>query len=201
LRYTGYCDAMKGLLLMGLIDANAHPSLHPKGPEITWRGLLCSLVGHQDGILLSNLKNLILEKVGGLESRVLAIEQLGLLNEEQVYKCGSPLETMTYYLSKKLAFTPNERDIVIMRHDIGIEWSTGEKEIRNIDLVVYGDPAGYSAMAKCVGYPCGIASKMVLAGEIQAKGMVVPMSPEIYHPMLKRLHDEGISAVERSSKL
>ena len=43
-----------------------------------------------------------------------------------------------------------------------------------------GTPDGYSAMAKTVGYPCAIAAKMVLTGEIQDKGMVVPMAQHIY---------------------
>ena len=43
-----------------------------------------------------------------------------------------------------------------------------------------GTSDGYSAMAKTVGYPCAIAAKMVLTGEIQDKGMVVPMAQHIY---------------------
>ena len=31
----------------------------------------------------------------------------------------------------------------------------------------YGEPTGYTAMAKTVGYPAAIATKMVLDGEIQ----------------------------------
>ena len=46
-----------------------------------------------------------------------------------------------------------------------------------------GTPEGYSAMAKTVGYPCAIAAKMVLTGEIQDKGMVVPMAQHIYRYM------------------
>ena len=36
LRYDGYCDVIKGLINLGLIDPEPHPSLHPSGPEITW---------------------------------------------------------------------------------------------------------------------------------------------------------------------
>jgi alpha-aminoadipic semialdehyde synthase len=90
--------------------------------------------------------------------------------------------------------------VTILRHEIGIEWPTGDQEIRSINLVVYGDPCGYTAMAKCVGYPLGIAAKMLLEGEIQRKGTVLPLTSEIYHPMLKRLKAEGITAVETSIK-
>jgi alpha-aminoadipic semialdehyde synthase len=191
---------MKGLQMMNLLDSTPHPSLHPKGPEITWKQFMATQLGHQDDILLSNLKNLIYERVGN-EFRFEAIEKLGLLEDEPIAKLNTPIDTMTYFLSKKLAYKANERDLIIMRHDIGIEWPDGTQELRNINLVVYGDPNGDSAMAKTVGYPAGIAAKMVLNGEIQYKEVIAPMTTEIYHPMLKRLHDEGITSVETSTKL
>ncbi|XP_054153876.1 alpha-aminoadipic semialdehyde synthase, mitochondrial-like [Oppia nitens] len=200
LRYKGFCDIMKGLHLMKLLDSTPHPSLHPKGPEITWKQFMTLQLGHQDDILLSNLKNLIYERVGN-ETRVNAIEKLGLLEEEPIFKLDTPIDTITHFLANKLSYGPNERDIIIMRHNIGIEWPDGSKEQKNINFVVYGDPNGYSAMAKTVGYPAGIAAKMVLNGEIQTRGVIAPMTSEIYHPMIKRLHDEGITYTETSNKL
>lgn len=53
--------------------------------------------------------------------------------------------------------------MIILRHEI--EGSYADKyEKRDIDMVVYGDPEQYSAMAKCVGYPCAIAARMMLLG-------------------------------------
>jgi alpha-aminoadipic semialdehyde synthase len=40
-------------------------------------------------------------------------------------------------------------------------WPDGRREQKGINLVCYGDPHGYTAMAKTVGYPCAIATKMV----------------------------------------
>ena len=57
--------------------------------------------------------------------------------------------------------------MIIMRHDIGIVWPDNKRDIHHVDLVVYGDqdhPGGFSAMAKTVGYPTAIASKMILEG-------------------------------------
>ena len=58
----------------------------------------------------------------------------------------------------------DERDMIIMRNDVGLRHPTGELETKHISLVVYGDPNGYSAMAKTVGYPAAIAARMVLDG-------------------------------------
>lgn len=63
-----------------------------------------------------------------------------------------------------------EYDMIIMRHDVGILWPDGKRDMHHVDLVVYGDQdheGGFSAMAKTVGYPTAIASKMILEGERQ----------------------------------
>ena len=103
------------------------------------------------------------------------------------------------YLSKRLALGPNDRDLVVLRHEVGITWPDQRHELRGINLVCYGQPnGGYSAMARTVGYPTAIATKMILDGEIQRKGMVLPFIQDIYRPMLKRLKAEGIVAEEKS---
>ena len=60
---------------------------------------------------------------------------------------------------------PHERDMVLMRHEIGIQWGDGKQERRGIDLVNYGQLGGFSAMAKTVGLPTGIAARMILSGK------------------------------------
>lgn len=104
---------------------------------------------------------------------------------------------------------------MILRHEIGIAWPDNRKEIRGVNLVVYGDTNGHSAMAKTVGYPAAIGTKMILdgkrfvnnllsikmfffSGEIQERGVVLPFAPEIYRPILSRLRNEGLNSTETS---
>lgn len=200
LRFKGFSNAMKSLLAVGLLDAKPHPSLHPKGPEVSWRQVICVLLGiHDHNIFLGNLKSAIFERVGKDQGKVAVIEDLGLLSEDPVVKKNTPLDTISHYLAKRLQFESGERDLIILHHEIGIQWPDMKMENRCIDLVCYGNPDGYSAMAKTVGYPAGIAAKMVLEGEIQRRGMVIPMTPEIYMTILKRLKQEGIKSVEYST--
>lgn len=108
----------------------------------------------------------------------------------------------------------NERDLVILRHEIGISWPD-RNEVRGINFVVYGDANGHSAMAKTVGYPVAIATKMILdgmitrinrsiflqrliSGEIQERGVILPFATEIYRPILSRLRAEGLTSTETS---
>merc|ERR1712098_456610 len=64
-------------------------------------------------------------------------------------------------------------------------------------LFEYGDPKGYSAMAKLVGVPCGVAVKQVLDGTISEKGILAPMSSKINDPLMKELKKYGIELVEK----
>ncbi|KAF5278354.1 hypothetical protein FQA39_LY05843 [Lamprigera yunnana] len=198
IRYKGFTEAVRNLQLLGLLDPENHPILHSKGPEITWRQLLCHLVGLQDhNIIYENLKTKIMEHSGS-EYSVEVLEQLGLLEDTGVVKCGSPLDTLTHLLSTKLNIESNERDLVILRHDIGILWPDNRREARGINFVAYGDLNGHSAMAKTVGYPTAIATKMVLDGEIQERGVILPFASEIYRPILSRLRLEGLHSTETS---
>lgn len=82
-----------------------------------------------------------------------------------------------------------------------IRWPNGDIEEKGINFVVYGQPAvggGHSAMAITVGFPAAIAAKMVLDGEIQQRGVVLPFTPDIYQTMLSRLQAEGLHATETS---
>lgn len=36
IRYKGFSDCVKSMQLLGLIDPEPHPMLHPSGPEVTW---------------------------------------------------------------------------------------------------------------------------------------------------------------------
>ncbi|XP_063698348.1 alpha-aminoadipic semialdehyde synthase, mitochondrial [Culicoides brevitarsis] len=198
IRFKGFTECIKTLQLIGLIDPEPHPMLHPQGPEITWRQVIINLLGLVDNdIFIDNLKQIIMDRDGNPDY----LEELGLLENTPVVKQETPIDTLCGFLAKKLAIKPDERDLIILRHDFGIAWQDGRKEERGINLVVYGQPAaqnGHSAMAVTVGFPAAIATKMILDGEIQQRGVVLPFAQDIYRPMLSRLRQEGIISTETS---
>merc|ERR1712223_202545 len=160
---------------------------------------MCKLMGvGKDDIFYDNLIDVVTERVG-CESRTRALESLGLLSEDPVEKLGSPLDTLSRHLALRLAYEQGERDMILMRHEVVIRWPDNRREHRGINLAHYGssDPEGYTAMAQTVGFPCAIATRMVLDKEIQRKGMVLPFTKDIYKPMLDRLAPEGIKCTEK----
>jgi len=71
-----------------------------------------------------------------------------------------------------------------------------KKETVTSTMLEYGDPNGYSSMAKLVGIPCGVAAQQVLDGIISTPGILAPMNAKINDPLIETLKMEGIECKE-----
>lgn len=56
-------------------------------------------------------------------------------------------------------------------------------------------------MATTVGLPVGLAALMVLNGTIQQRGAALPITKEIYDPILAKLAELGVVCTEREFPL
>ncbi|KAM3925192.1 alpha-aminoadipic semialdehyde synthase, mitochondrial [Leptodactylus fuscus] len=192
LRYKGFSKAMSGFVKLGLINSDPCPLLAIDAPAITWKELLCHLLKLPGTTSVDHVKEAVYNKVGNNDSNMETIQWFGLLSDEPVPVADSIVGALAKHLEMMLSFGPGERDMIVMRNDVGIRHPSGHLESKNISLVVYGEVNGYSAMAKTVGYPAAIAAKMVLDGEIESKGLVIPSTKNIYGPILERITEEGI---------
>lgn len=64
-------------------------------------------------------------------------------------------------------------------------------------LIVKGDDNVHTAMAKTVGLPMAIATKLILNSTITSRGLHIPVLREIYEPILSELAQNGIAFVEQ----
>ncbi len=125
----------------------------------------------------------------------LALKQLfflGLDSPEMINKgkC-SAADVLQWIIEKKLALHPGDKDMIIMLHEIGYEINGQQKNIKS-SLVVKGRDLMHTAMAQTVGLPLGIAAKLILSGELNLKGVLIPVHKEIYQKVLPELEKEGI---------
>ena len=65
-----------------------------------------------------------------------------------------------------------------LQHKFEFQHADGKHETRTSTLCEYGDPKGYSAMAKPVGTPCGVIVMQVLEGKL-LKELLARYTPEI----------------------
>lgn len=122
---------------------------------------------------------------------------LGLDDQETLVNKGlcSPADILQFAMEKKLALQPEDKDMVVMMHEIEYEIGNRKSEIRS-SLVVKGENNLYTAMAKTVGLPLGIAAKLILNGQINITGVHIPTVKEIYEPVLIELEEYGIKFQE-----
>ncbi|KAM4601586.1 alpha-aminoadipic semialdehyde synthase, mitochondrial [Polymixia lowei] len=199
LRFKGFSNAMSGFVKLGLINAEPCPMLEHTSAPVSWKELLCKQMGLSPSISHDAFEEAVYEHIGKDNFRMETLRWFGMLSKEMVPHADSVLASLAKHLEARLSFDKGERDMIIMRNDVGLRHPTGELETKHISLVVYGDPSGFSAMAKTVGYPAAIAARMVLDGEITTKGLVVPMTRDIYGPALKRLKEEGLNITSKST--
>jgi len=203
LRYAGFPQFVKVLVDMGLLSDASRTDLDTNSSTpLKWSALTASLLGSSSDSESELLAALDKKTSIPAEEKSRIIEGLrwiGLFSSEQVTKRGTPLDSLCATLEAKMEFGPGERDLVFLQHRFHIEWKDGKKETRTSTLVENGDPNGYSAMAKLVGVPCGVAVLGVLSGTISQTGILAPMDPKINDPLMKELKDKyGIFLSEKT---
>jgi saccharopine dehydrogenase (NADP+, L-glutamate forming)/spermidine synthase len=126
------------------------------------------------------------------------LEWLGLLDEKPLpVEKGSALDILGALMLEKLQYEPGERDMIILEHTFEASYPDGKKEKITSTLVDYGIPGGDSSMARTVGLPPAIGTKLILEGKIQELGVHIPVTPAIYIPILEELKGMGIAFTEK----
>ena len=105
-------------------------------------------------------------------------------------KC-SAADVLQFSLEQKLGLKPEDKDMIVMMHEL--EYSVeGKSHFLNSSLIFQGEDNLRTAMAKTVGLPLGIATRLILEGKINLTGLHIPILPEIYNPVMKELEEYGI---------
>lgn len=198
LRYQGFPEFIRVLVDMGFLsDEDQGFTEAIPWKEVT-RKVLASNSSSEDDLKWAISSKAKFESTEEKERIMNGLTWVGIFSDEKIIPRGNPLDTLCATLEKKMQFEANERDFVMLQHKFEIEHKDGKKETRTSTLVEYGDPKGYSAMAKLVGVPCGVAVKQVLDGTISEKGILAPMTSKINDPLMEELKKYGIELVEKT---
>ena len=112
---------------------------------------------------------------------------------------ATPAQMLQKILQDSWTLQKDDKDMIVMQHLFGYEID-GEKRQIESSLIVEGENQTYTAMAKTVGLPVAIATLKILKGEIKTPGVQLPISKEVYIPILKELELHGIKFTERKVK-
>ncbi|MBF9252415.1 saccharopine dehydrogenase NADP-binding domain-containing protein [Pontibacter sp. 172403-2] len=124
---------------------------------------------------------------------------LDLFSEKSVALAGAtPAQVLEKILKEKWTLAPGDKDMIVMQHLFAYELAGETREVTST-LVAMGDDEVHTAMAKTVGLPVAILAKLLLQGKITQRGVVIPIYPELYEPVLKELKEYGIDFIEKET--
>ncbi len=195
LRYPGWCKTMFNISQLGLLELDEQ-SLYDMSYSRFLRKYLKLPAG-------SNPKKAVAERLNLPEDDPIIerYEWLGLFSNQDIpLDHGAPIDVLVSLFQEKLQYKPGERDMIVMQHQFTIEHKDQSREHIRSTLIDYGIPNGDSSMSRTVALPAAIASHMILSGDIQQKGVQIPILPEIYEPILKELETFDIRFKEESTK-
>jgi saccharopine dehydrogenase-like NADP-dependent oxidoreductase len=197
LRYPGWCRTMMKVGQLGLLEET--PVKDRAGQR--YRDLAAELAGAGAG---EDAKAAVARKLG-LEpgSDVLGrLEWLGLFSDEPIPVAkGSAFDILAARMVERLQYAEGERDMVVLQHVFLAESRDGRRERITSTLIDFGIPHGDSSMSRTVGLPAAIGARLVLEGRIAETGVRVPVTPDIYDPILDELATLGIRFREDRQKL
>lgn len=192
LRYPGWCETMKAVVDLGLLDET--PATFTSMTLAEW---LAKMTGapsaaaaraHVQTRLGLDASSPILQR----------FEWLGLFSTEPIPGLPQPttsLDLLAARMERLMAYRSNERDMVVMQHQFIAEYGSRRERIVST-LVQFGDPRGDSAMARTVGLPAAIATRLILEQKLVTPGVHVPVAPALYEPILAELSASGVRFAE-----
>jgi saccharopine dehydrogenase-like NADP-dependent oxidoreductase len=194
LRYPGWSEVWRQIILLGMPNERM---LIPGLSEMTYAEFTEMFVAlNASGNSIKNrvASSLSINPTGSIMKK---LEWLGLFSDEKIG--GNPktaADVLVELLKKKLKMPEGEKDMVVLMHQIDATFDDGKQKRYSSLMVEYGDPKGFTAIAKTVGLPAALAATMLLKDELQLRGCHIPTHPAIYSKVLGKLADYGIKFQE-----
>lgn len=193
LRYKGFCRAWNVFAQLGLTDDSYRIE---KSEQLTYRELVRALLpsnskGNSEQDEVATMFGL---PVDG--EAMTMVTWTGIFEDIQIgLPNASPAMILQHLLEGKWKLMPHDKDMIVMQHQFGFI-RNGKNESITSSLVVKGDDATHTAMAKTVGLPLAIAARLILENKIQLNGVHIPVKREIYEPVLQELKNLGVGFEE-----
>jgi len=195
-RYPGWCDTIKKIVDLGLVDDTPVDTLAGK----TYKEMMAGLAGVKPGedVLAKTAEKIGLSRDSEIVKR---LEWLGLFDDEKLPGYNNHLDILSHRMQEKLYYKENEKDMLLMRHTFVVENADGSRDMITSTMVDYGIPGGDSSMARTVSLPLAIGVKLMAEGKINLTGVQIANKKEIYEPVLKELETLSIKMDEKRVSL
>ncbi len=197
IRRVGYSKAWNMFVQLGMTDDTY---IIPDSENLTYREFINSFLAYSPTDTVE-LKLRYALKIDQDDLMWEKLEELDVFNKEKTIgiKNATPAMALQKILEDKWTLDPEDKDMIVMYHKFGYELD-GKKYQIDSHMALIGEDQTYTAMAKTVGLPVAIAALKILNGEITTPGVQLPITKEVYEPILKELKENGVIFREEEVK-
>lgn len=189
IRHVGFSKAWNMFVQLGMTDDSYRI---PNSEHLTYKEFVNLFLPYSptDSVALKLRHNLKIDQDDLMWGK---LEELDLFNTEKTIgiKNASPAMALQKILMDKWTLEPEDKDMIVMYHKFGYVLD-GVKQQIDSHMVLIGEDQTNTAMAKTVGLPVAIAALKILNGVIKNHGVQLPITKEVYTPILKELEDYGV---------
>lgn len=200
LRYQGFPEFIKCLVQIGMLEDSPLDFLSASSSNIKWseafQKILKATSSSQKDLEWAVASKATFNSTEEKNRIMAGLSWIGLFSDNPAPMAGNALDSLCATLEAKMQFGPKERDMLLLQHKFVIINKDGSEETRTSTLCDFGEVGGYSAMAKLVGVPCGVAVQQVLDGVISERGVLAPINSKINGPLIRDLKALGIECIE-----
>ena len=124
--------------------------------------------------------------------------ELDIFNAKKMVglKKATPAQILQKILQDSWMLKDDDKDMIVMYHKFGYRLD-GKKYQIDATMVTTGEDQIYTAMSKTVGLPVAMATLDILNGKITTPGVQIPITKEVYDPILAELKEYGIEFHEK----
>lgn len=198
LRRPGFCRAWDVFIQLGATDDSYEL---PNMSTMTHRQFINTFLAYHETdsveLKLRQFLNIPQDDVQLWER----LEFLDLFSDELIgLDSGTPAQALLAILNKKWALAPNDRDMIVMWHKLIYTDAAGQTRERHSSFVLEGEDPRSTAMSKTVGLPLAFGVQLLCEEKVDRKGCILPVTEDLYRPILERLKERGIHFVETEVK-
>ncbi len=195
LRYIGWCNTLHSLVKVGMLDNEPRDS-----KDMTYADYMRDLLEAEPSedlrVVAASRMRLPPDTLPPWNMHWLGLFSRRPIGRDQI----SPLDALSEIMQDKLRYNPGERDMVVLFHEFKAWFAEDDHyECLTSSLVDFGVRYGDSSMSRTVSLPAAIAARLILEGKITSRGVLRPVIPEIYNPVLDELANLNIVCAEEKT--
>ncbi|MFO7933557.1 MAG: saccharopine dehydrogenase C-terminal domain-containing protein [Bacteroidales bacterium] len=191
-RRPGFCEAWDIFVQLGATDDSY---VMEDTTNMTYREFINSFMAYD---IRLPVETKLARYLGFREdsSMMERLKWLGIFEERKIgVPALTPARILQQILERKWKMDPQDKDMILMQHQFDYLLK-GVHRKKYVTMVCIGKDDRHTAMSLTVGLPLAMTARRIMEGSFVKKGVLCPIFPELYNPVLEELARSNIKFIE-----